>query len=244
MHSIRENIATVRAGIRSALLQAGRAEDDCLLVAVSKTQPAAAVREAFSNGVGDFGENKVQEAAAKLPELLSADVSEARARFHFIGRLQSNKVKALLRLRPWLIQSVDSYALAEYISTQITHLGAEANAPQDILIQVNTSGELSKSGMTPSTAKAEIHRIAALPHLRIKGLMTIGLLADEPEAARGGFRDLKALFDELKAEADPRIEMRYLSMGMTDDYHIAISEGANLVRIGSAIFGKRERGTN
>lgn len=243
MHSIRENTDLVRAGIRAALLQAGRAEDDCLLVAVTKTHPASAINEVLSAGVTDFGENKVQEASAKLPELWESVAPSATARFHFIGHLQSNKVKALLRLQPWLIQSVDSYSLAETISKQLTSLGAEAGSPQNILIQVNTSGEDSKSGMTPATAKEQILRIADLPHLRIKGLMTIGLLADDPEAARAGFKALKTLFDELRAEQDPRLEMRYLSMGMTDDYQVAISEGANLVRIGSAIFGTRKRGT-
>lgn len=235
MHSLRENTDLVRSGIRAALLQAGRAEDDCLLVAVSKTHPASAIQELLSLGIRDFGENKVQEAAAKLPVLQEKPLA-AQARFHFIGHLQSNKVKALLRLKPWLIQSVDSFSLAETIS----RLSA---SPQDILIQVNTSGEESKSGLTPATAKAQIQRMAELPGIRIKGLMTIGLLADDPEAARAGFKALKTLFDELKAENKPGIEMKYLSMGMTDDYQVAISEGANLVRIGSAIFGTRKRGT-
>ena len=237
MQSIAENVATIRAGIRAALRESGRAEDDCLLVAVSKTQPAAAILEALDCGIRDFGENKVQEAASKLPELLQQMPEGFKPpNFHFIGHLQTNKVKALLRLQPQLIQSVDSFNLAQTISRQLTH-------PQDILIQVNTSGEGSKSGMTPSTAWDEIHRIAALPHLMIKGLMTIGLLADDPEDARPGFRALKQLFEKLRAENDPGIEMKYLSMGMTDDYRIAIHEGANLVRVGSAIFGKRERGT-
>lgn len=244
MQSIRANIELVQSGVASALHKAGRSQDDCLLVAVTKTHPASFIQAALEAGITDFGENKVQEAAAKLPELMELLPDTAVVpHFHFIGHLQSNKVNALLRLHPWLIESVDSVSLATSISKAIESLGPEAHSPQDILIQVNTSGEASKSGMTPATARAQIEQIAQLPHLQIKGLMTIGLLADDPEAARAGFKELKILFDELKADHDPRIEMKYLSMGMTDDHPIAISEGANLVRIGSAIFGYRKRGT-
>lgn len=234
MPDIAENISRIETTLKQRLVSLGRREDDCLLVGVTKTHPAEAVCSALQAGILDIGENKVQEATQKLPEL-SRLAPDSPYRFHFIGHLQSNKVKALLRLKPFLIHSVDSFRLASAISEQ-------SETPSDILIQVNTSGEASKSGLEPEIAQAEIMRIAELKRIRIMGLMTIGLLAEEPEAARPGFRMLKELFDDLAKTDHPRLRMRYLSMGMTDDYLIALEEGSNLVRIGSAIFGNRNYG--
>ena len=237
MPGITENISRIEVSLAKKLCSLGRQKDDCLLVAVTKTHDAETVKQAVLNGITHFGENKVQEAIVKVPALqIMLGDSHPFPSFHFIGHLQSNKVKALLRLSPWLIHSVDSYDLAAVIDK---YTGERI---QDILIQVNTSGESSKSGMSPDRAKDEILRIAELKRLRIRGLMTVGLLGEAPEEARPGFRELKQLFDEIADIGDQRLEMRYLSMGMSDDHMVALEEGANLVRLGSAIFGARNYG--
>lgn len=241
MSNIQDRIDRIRGELQDKLVALGRKADDCLLLAVSKTRSPEEIIEALAGGIVGIGENKVQEAAAKLPLLRTLAARKAiDFEFHFIGHLQRNKVKQLLKLRPDLIHSVDSLALAEELSKQIAARGDDKG--QDILLQVNCSGELSKGGFEPSELVSMAAKIAELPGLRIRGLMTIGLLADEPEEARLGFRTLKELYQMLKADTVIYPALKWLSMGMSDDYHVALEEGSNLVRIGTAIFGHRNYG--
>ena len=230
MTAIRDNIRTIRHKIDHAAQRTGMKSDRILLVAVTKTQSAELINEALQAGITDFGENKLQEAEKKLPH-----VTEAYAGFHFIGHLQTNKVKALLKLKPCLIHSIDSFHLALALSSALDG----QDRKQDILLQVNTSGEDSKHGIEPKQLLSLAKEIAMLPRITIKGLMTIGRLSDRAEDSRQDFKLLKTLADELKAANIPKLDIKWLSMGMTNDFEIAIEEGANLVRIGSAIFGER-----
>lgn len=230
MTSIEQNIKQIKDRITIAAQRVGINPQDITLIAVTKTQSAESVNLALKAGIMDFGENKVQEAARKLE-----GVTVPYACFHFIGHLQTNKVKALLKLNPGLIHSVDSLHLAREISAE----SAKLNRTQAMLLQVNTSGEQSKYGIEPHQAIKLAEEITQLPNISIKGLMTIGRLSEEAEDSRQDFRLLKDLFDTLKKLQMPKLDMKWLSMGMTNDFEIAIEEGANLVRIGSAIFGAR-----
>ena len=226
--SIASNLQHIRERIRSAALAAGRQPDSVLLVAVSKTRPAGDVVEAFHAGQVVFGENYVQELAAK-----AAEVSEA-VEWHFIGHLQSNKVRQIAAIVS-MIHSVDRLSLAEEISRQWGRLGRCC----DILVQVNLSGETTKSGTTEAEALRLVRAVSALPHARIRGLMTMPPFFDDPEAARPFFGELKRLAQRIEAESIPGVEMRELSMGMSGDFEAAIQEGATLVRVGTSIFGAR-----
>ena len=208
-----------------------RNADDITLVAVTKTHPPELIDQALQAGISHFGENKVQEAVRKIPFLNSPYTG-----FHFIGHLQSNKINQLLHLRPFLIQSVDSF----YIAGKLNQAAGNLNIIQDILIQVNTTGEATKTGITLSNAVDCAVQISSLKNIRIKGLMTIGLFSPDPNVTRPFFRDLHQMFEQIKSLEIPRVEMEYLSMGMTDDYIIALEEGSNMLRIGSAIFGQRD----
>jgi pyridoxal phosphate enzyme (YggS family) len=197
-------------------------------VAVSKTKPAPLVEEAAVAGQLLFGENYVQELTAKAAEVRTP------VEWHFIGHLQSNKVRQVAGLVA-MIHSVDRFSLAEEISRQWGKLGRSC----DILVQVNVSGETTKSGTTTAAALELVREIAALPHLRIRGLMTMPPFFDDPEAARPYFRELRLLAEEIDSLAIPGVSMQELSMGMSGDFEAAIAEGATLVRVGSAIFGER-----
>jgi pyridoxal phosphate enzyme (YggS family) len=226
--SIAANLKHIEERIRSAAKRANRNPDSVRLVAVSKTQPAEAVRAALEAGQQIFGENYVQEFLEKsrqLPETLD---------WHFIGSLQSNKVKYLVGLTA-LIHSVDRLSLAREIDRQWEKSGK----PCDILLQVNISGEETKSGTSTESLLHLACEVALLPHIRVRGLMTMPPFFDEPERARPYFRKLKRLSDLLAAEKIPGITMEELSMGMSGDFEVAIEEGATLVRVGSAIFGER-----
>lgn len=227
---IAANIEIVKQRISAAAQRSVREAGDITLVAVTKTHTVEMIDEALRSGITYFGENKVQEALEKLPL-----VSEPYAGFHFIGHLQTNKVKTLLRLNPCLIHSVDSYHLASALSAALDG----TDKVQEILLQVNTSGETSKYGIPPFELPAVADAVAKLPNLKITGLMTISRLCDEKEDCRQDFRLLKALFENLRQAGIRNLDMQWLSMGMTDDFEIAIEEGANIVRIGSAIFGER-----
>ncbi len=230
MTIIENNIRSVQERISAAALKAGKKPEDIMLVAVTKTQSAEIVNQALKAGIKDFGENKVQEAINKFPLL-----SKTYKGFHFIGHLQTNKVKALLKLNPVLIHSVDSFHLAMAISKALEGL----DKIQPILLQVNTSGEDSKSGIEPERLVELAKEITKLPNLSVKGLMTIGRLSSNPEDCRQDFKLLTHLSQELIRKKIPKLDMKWISMGMTNDFEIAIEEGANLVRIGSAIFGER-----
>jgi len=218
--SIAENLACVRERIEQACRRAGRSTGEVTLVGVTKGHPAEAIEEACAAGLRDVGENRVQEAQAKIEALASRGV---RPRWHLIGHLQTNKAKTASNLFA-IIHSVDSLRLAQALSRQ-------AEEPVSILLEVNVAQEASKFGFTPDELPQVFADIAALPHLDVRGLMTVAPMADDPERVRPVFRRLRELRDELG--------LRELSMGMTDDFEVAIEEGATMVRVGRAIFGSR-----
>jgi len=226
--SIETRLKEIRDRISSAAAAAGRDPAAVSLVAVSKTRPAADVSAAYRAGQIVFGENYVQELAAKFTEVTEA------VQWHFIGHLQSNKVKYIAG-RVALIHSVDRLSLAEEISRQWGRLGQSC----DILLQVNISGEASKSGTTEAEALQLVRALAQLPHVRVKGLMTMPPFFDDPEGARPFFAALRRLSQMVAAENIPGVEMEHLSMGMSGDFEAAIQEGATLVRVGTSIFGSR-----
>ena len=216
---IRENAAALEARIAAACARAGRASVDVQLVAVSKTFPAADVDHAIAAGMTDIGENKVQETREKKP------LVHGSARWHLIGHLQSNKAKDAVRLFD-VIQTIDSIELAE----RVARLAESEGKRQEVLLQVNVGGETQKSGSELRDVAELARRASALPSLHLSGLMTIPPLGDA-EAMRPYFRALRRLRDDLG--------LRELSMGMTDDFEVAIEEGATLIRVGRAIFGAR-----
>lgn len=226
--TITNNLSHIKDRIRAAAEHAGRSAVSVRLVAVSKTRPAADIIEAFGAGQTIFGENYVQEFAAK-----SAQVKEP-VEWHFIGHLQTNKVRSIAGLVT-LIHSVDRLSLAQEISRQWGRLGKSC----DVLVQVNIAGEASKSGTTEEGALQLVKDIACLPNLQVRGLMTMPPFFDDPEAARPYFAELRRLSLRISAEGIPGVEMQELSMGMSGDFEAAILEGATLVRVGSAIFGER-----
>ena len=225
---IKENLAKIESIIKQAAEQSPY-HQEVTLVAVSKTHPAEMIREAYDAGIRDFGENKVQELMTKV-DVLPPDI-----RWHLIGHLQRNKVKYIIG-RTYLIHSVDSLRLAEEIEKE----SAKQNVTTNILVQVNVSGEESKSGIDQEHAVDLIRTISLLPHLKVEGLMTIAPEADNPENVRVYFRMLKKLSLDIAALNIDNISMNFLSMGMSGDFVVAINEGANLVRIGTAIFGARD----
>ena len=228
MMSIAENIKTVKGRIEQACERAGRDPDDVTLVAVSKTFPAEKIIEAAECGITDIGENRVQDAFDKYC------VVGNRVRWHFIGHLQTNKVKKVLEFAD-LIHSVDSRRLTEEIDRRAQAAGKMA----EVLVEVNTTGEESKFGVSPGEAVEFVKSLSNLRNIRIMGLMTIGVFSSDPEDARRCFVQLRGLRDEL-AEFDlPNAEMKYLSMGMSNDFETAVEEGANIIRVGTAIFGQR-----
>ncbi|HET6420576.1 MAG TPA: YggS family pyridoxal phosphate-dependent enzyme [Geobacteraceae bacterium] len=226
--SVADNLQKIRNRIETAARASGRDPNSVRLVAVSKTKPAEAVMEAIRAGQLIFGENYVQELTSKAAQV------PGPVEWHFIGALQSNKVKYISGLVT-LIHSVDRLSLAEEIEKQWGKLEKTC----DILIEVNVSGEKSKAGTTTSEAVRLVRDIARLPHIRVRGLMTMPPFFDEPEAARPYFRELRELAGEIASEEIPDVEMNELSMGMSGDFEVAIEEGATLVRVGSAIFGYR-----
>jgi pyridoxal phosphate enzyme (YggS family) len=226
--SIAENLHGISARIAAAARQAGRDPSSIRLVAVSKTNAAAAVDEAARGGQRLFGENYVQELLAKAREVT------VPVEWHFIGHLQSNKVRQIAGLVT-MIHSVDRLSLAEEIDRQWGKLGQAC----EVLIEVNIAGEATKSGTTASDVLDLVHRVAALPHVLVRGLMTMPPFFDDPEEARPYFRALRRLSGEIARQNIPRVEMAELSMGMSGDFEAAIQEGATLVRVGSAIFGER-----
>jgi pyridoxal phosphate enzyme (YggS family) len=228
MPSIAENLERVREQIAQVAAKAGRSDEDVELVAISKTCDAEKVREAVEAGQSLFGENRVQEARAKIPELPS------NLRWHFVGHLQKNKIRHALPLFE-LIHSIDSLALAQ----DANRIAEEEGMHPRVLLEVNVAGEGSKFGFKPDALRAEMEILLALDRLSIEGLMTIPPLAPEPGASREYFIKLRELRDALEKEF--RAKLPHLSMGMTNDFVIAIEEGATLVRVGTAIFGERRR---
>ncbi len=226
--SIPSNLRRVKERIREAALRSGRDPEAVRLVAVSKTQPAGAVLEAFEAGQLVFGENYAQEFRDKCGQL------PAEVEWHFIGSLQTNKVKYLAGMTK-LIHSVDRISLARELDRQWEKTGRQCG----ILLQVNISGEETKSGATTAEVVQLARETAQLPNISIRGLMTMPPFFDQPELARPYFRELRRLSTLVSEEGIPGVRMDELSMGMSGDFEVAIEEGATLVRVGSAIFGER-----
>jgi hypothetical protein len=225
---IKRNIGEVLGRIGAALARAGRQSEAVTLVAVTKNVPAARILEAREAGLAQFGENRIQEARQKIP-VLPGDL-----RWHMIGHLQSNKVKDAVSLFD-MIQSVDSAELASEVARRAVLLGRTAK----VLVQVNTSGEKTKHGVEPDGVQQLLDRIETLEGIEVSGLMTIGPLTGNTGEIRASFARLRRIFEEISAMAYRRSRMDLLSMGMTDDFEIALEEGSNMLRIGRAIFGER-----
>ena len=228
MNSTAEKLERVREQIAQAAAKVGRAVDEIELVAISKTHDAAKVREAIEAGQTLFGESRVQEARVKIPELPS------NLRWHFVGHLQKNKIRHALPLFE-LTHSVDSLALAE----DINRIAEEDGLHPRVLLEVNVAGEGSKFGFQPDKLRAEMESLLALPRLSILGLMTIPPIAEEAEASRKYFVQLREL--RARVQTEFHVDLAQLSMGMTQDFAIAVEEGATLVRVGTAIFGERSK---
>ncbi|MBI5867442.1 MAG: YggS family pyridoxal phosphate-dependent enzyme [candidate division Zixibacteria bacterium] len=227
--AIGENVRRFRGALHDELARLGRAPESVVVVAISKTFGPEFVDAAATVGFLDFGENRVQEAAGKIPQVRAAGL-----RWHLIGHLQENKARDAVGLFD-LIHSVDSLELARALDRRAGATGKR----QDILLQVNTTAESQKSGCDPAGVEELAGRIAALPNLRIMGLMTIGPFVDDPAPIAVAFRSLRGWFDRLSSTDLHGGAMRYCSMGMSDDWRMALAEGANMLRIGRAVFGER-----
>ena len=223
-----DKLNLVKKNIEEACRTSGRSPEEVTLIAVSKTKPVEMLREAYDAGARVFGENKVQEIMDKYPQLPS-DI-----RWHMIGHLQRNKVKYSVD-KVALIHSVDSLRLAETIENE----AAKHNVTVPVLIEVNVAQEESKFGLKTEEVLSLVESIAALPHINIKGLMTIAPYVEDPEENRGIFRELKKLSVDIAAKNINNVSMSVLSMGMTGDYQVAVQEGATMVRVGTGIFGER-----
>jgi len=221
-----ENLHAVRTDIAESERTSGRPPGSVELVAVSKTHPPELIRQAIEGGQLLFGENRIQEAKAKIPEL------PAKLRWHLIGHLQSNKIRQALPLFE-MIHVVDSVELLD----DIQRIAADLGLFPRVLLQVNVAGESSKFGFGPDRLLSEVGRISRVERVQIEGLMTIPPLAPKPENSRRYFVQLRELRDRLEKEF--RFPLPHLSMGMSGDYRVAIEEGATLVRVGTAIFGER-----
>ena len=228
---LKDNLARVEERISRVCIRAGRSRDEVTLVAVSKTKPVEMLREACGLGVRVFGENKVQEIRDKYEEM------PPDTEWHMIGHLQTNKVKYIVD-KVKLIHSVDSVKLAETIEKE----AAKHNISVDILLEVNVAEESSKFGLKTVEVIPAFEQIAQLPHINIRGLMTIAPFVEDPEENRPVFADLHKLYVDIKEKNIDNGTVSILSMGMTNDYEVAIEEGATMVRIGTGIFGARDYG--
>ncbi|MFZ5631579.1 MAG: YggS family pyridoxal phosphate-dependent enzyme [Bacillota bacterium] len=224
---IKENLAVLRGKVLAAAVKAGRNPADIKIVAVSKNVSVDRMLTAVEEGVTDLGENRVQELLSKQPHF------GPWVRWHLIGHLQTNKVKAVVG-RVNLIHSLDSWRLA----VEIDRRSVEAGVVSEVLVQVNASGEKTKYGLSPVEVPDFITGARDLPGLAVRGLMTIAPMVDDPEEVRPVFKRLRDLFTGIKQRM-PFVPMTYLSMGMTNDYPVAVEEGANVLRVGTGIFGAR-----
>jgi hypothetical protein len=228
--SIRERVEQVRRNIARAAERAGRSPQEIRILAATKGRSVAEILEAIRAGIDLIGENTIQEALSKF-EFLPQELEK-----HMIGTLQRGKVKAAVRLFH-LIESVNSLELAREIDRGVVKLGREK--PYPVLVEVNPAGEETKRGVLLDEVKPLIEQIAHLKHVQVQGLMAM-MPYDDPEKLRPYFRLMKELFDSLKGLRLENVEMRWLSMGMSHDYIVAVEEGANLVRLGTALFGPRK----
>lgn len=224
MRNLANNINLVKEKIARAAAVSGRSANDITLVAVSKTVDVDTVNKAMELGLTDFGENRVQELKKKAGAIQNA-------KWHMIGRLQTNKVKDIID-KVVLIHSLDRWSLAETINARAELI--DINVP--VLLQVNVAGEEQKAGVEPNEVKSFLQSIGSLPRIRVLGLMTMAPEDEDAERARPIFKELYLLKEKLSQESLTNVNLKYLSMGMSQDYEVAIEEGANVVRIGSSIF--------
>ena len=231
MREIAANIAAVRENIARAARRAGRDPEEITLVAVTKTMPASDVNAALQAGVTVIGENRVQELLQKLP-----DIGPGSRQIHLIGHLQTNKVKSVIGHAD-MIQSVDSLRLAQEIDRQ----AQKAGRVMDVLVEVNIGGEESKSGVSTEDLPELLESMRGLSHVRICGLMAIPPRDAGSGQTRRYFAQMRNLFIDIKAKKSDNMDMRILSMGMSSDYELAVEEGSTMVRVGTAIFGKRQQ---
>ena len=225
---IEQNLKNVEQRIAAAAKKSGRSREDIILVAVTKTHPADMMNEAIKAGVTDIGENKPQEVRDKYTDVLPV-------RWHLIGHLQTNKVKYIID-KCCMIHSVDSIKLMDEIEKQ----AKQHDVSMDVLIQVNISGEETKSGITAEELDELLMHAGELERVKVRGLMTIAPKCEHQEDAAVHFRNMKMLFDETAKKVYKNVSMEYLSMGMSGDFEAAIECGSNMVRVGSAIFGARD----
>ena len=229
MIMLKDRLEEVEERIQEACRRAGRDRSEVTLIAVSKTKPAEVLKEAYDLGIRVFGENKVQELTEKY-EVLPKDI-----RWHMIGHLQTNKVKYIAD-KVELIHSVDSLKLAETIEKE----AAKRNRTIDILVEVNVAEEESKFGLKVEEVIPFIEKVAGFSHINVRGLMTIAPFVENPEKNRSVFADLRKLSVDITEKNIDNVNVSILSMGMTNDYEVAIEEGATMVRIGTGIFGARD----
>jgi len=227
--SIVENLQNVRERVAEAAQKAGRKPEDIQIIAVTKTVDIPQIEEVIGAGITAIGENRVQEVMRKYPLL------QEKVDWHLIGHLQTNKVKYIID-KVCLIHSVESIPLAQEISKRAGQKGIV----MPILVQVNVAEEETKFGLKVEEVIPFIREIAKLDGLKVEGLMTMAPFVENPEDARPVFRELRILAEKIKQEAIPGVEMKHLSMGMTNDYQVAVEEGATLIRVGTGIFGKRK----
>lgn len=239
--SIQENVGEIYRRVSAALERSADPSRNVKLIAVSKTFPADRIAGAMDAGLFRFGENRVQEITSKFDVLKDrktvkgADRRPVKVEWHFIGHLQTNKVKRLLDVPTTYIHSVDRMELAVELDRQLQKRGES----REILIEVNTSGEESKSGVEPGKASSLVREVASFGTMKIKGLMTIGALTEDRTITRNCFSTLARLFGEIRGEGIEGVEMSELSMGMSGDFETAVEEGATMIRVGTAIFGGR-----
>ena len=229
MSLVGENYLKVLENVKRLCRESGRNENECTLVAVSKTKPVDMIKDAYEAGCRDFGENYVQELVDKIPQLPD-DI-----RWHMIGHLQTNKVKYIVG-KTYLIHGVDSVKLAKEIGKQSVKTGTVS----DILLEVNIGNEKSKFGFKPDELLSAVCEIASIEGIRVRGLMTSAPICENPEENRVFFRNMKQLSIDIKKQKTDNVYMDFLSMGMSGDYESAIGEGATFVRVGTAIFGERD----
>ncbi len=229
MGGIRENILDIKEKIQNSAVKSKDSSDIITLIGVTKTRSPAEINEAIHSGITDIGENRVQEILNKYNEVIPV-------RWHMIGHLQTNKVKYIID-KVKMIHSVDSLKLAKEINKR----AGQHHLVMDVLVQVNIADEDSKFGLKPEELDSFLDSIKEYNHIQVKGLMTVAPLEENPENVRIYFRKMKELFDTYKKSNLRNQDMKYLSMGMTNDFEIAIEEGANMVRIGTAIFGARNK---
>jgi pyridoxal phosphate enzyme (YggS family) len=228
METIRKNWENLQERLVRAAERAGRNPREITVVAVTKTRAPAEIEAAIRSGIHIVAENRIQEAEAKKDQV------KAAAQWHLVGHLQTNKAKKAVDLFD-LVQSVDSIRLATALDTR----AAQAGRTLDILLQVNTSGVAHQAGASPDALEDLVGQVTSLSHLRIQGLMTIGALSADESVVRSCFARLRELQDQILTAFMDRVEMKYLSMGMSGDFELAIAEGANMLRLGTTLFGPR-----